>query len=519
MGFKNIPYSPSVVPSPFIKGKESWVELYYFAWESASRHIFHYKSLPAPEALEKYPEVKESSLPPRPDSESIPAPYFMKEGCMNRPKTVFQWDTCFMTMFTKYAPEVFPGIESLDNFYAAQHEDGYISMAHEIDTGEDTYGKKINPPLYAWAEWEYFVHTGDSSRLERVFPILVKYFDWIKKNRRREGSPWVEGIYWFEGTGSCMDNSPRAYQESMTGGEIGWIDLTSQQAMAAMYLGKMAEILGRKDAALRFRQEYKEIADVVNRRMWNERTSFYYDVFPEEENVVSCMTIAGYWPLLCRVATQERAGRMVRHLKDETRFMRPHMVPSLSYSDPNYREDGGYWVGGVWAPTNYMVVRGLAEYGFNDLAAEIAENHVVNMRTVFDEFSPATIWECYAPDLKEPAKSHRKRRNCYVRKDFVGWSGLGPISMLIENIIGVTINAPEDKLYWRIRRCEEHGIDNLKFKDKIVSLRCESRKDYKSPASIKVKSDIGFTLCLSVNDKSEEGQVIPGRENIFIVGK
>ena len=488
MGFQNIPYTKDAVPAPFIAGKEPWIELYYFALECASRHILHYPG--------------------------IPSPYYMKEGCVNRPKTVWQWDTCFMTMFTKYAPDAFPGIESLDNFYATQHEDGYISMAHQIDTGQDTYGERINPPLYAWAEREYYVHTGDSSRLERVLPILVRYYDWIKRNRRRES-----GIYWFEGTGSCMDNSPRAYQESKIGGEIGWIDLTCQQALAAKCLALIAEHLGQKDAADRFTEEYEQISDMVNRRMWNDRTSFYYDVFPEEENVVSCMTVAGYWPLISRVATEPRAKAMAKHLQDETRFMRPHMVPSLAYSDPNYREDGGYWVGGVWPPTNYMVVRGLTAYGFDDLATEIAQNHISNMRTVFDKFSPATIWECYAPDLKEPAKSHRARHNCYVRKDFVGWGGLGPIAMLIENVIGVTLNVPENKLYWCLSLCEEHGVKNLKFNNRIVSLHCESRKDHNSPAKLRIKSEIGLTLCVSLNDERKEFQAIPGRDNIFTVGE
>ncbi|MCK4401512.1 hypothetical protein KAW08_04330 [bacterium] len=489
MRSQSVPYSKLAVPAPFIEGKEPWIELYYFAWECAFKHIRYY--------------------------EGLPSPYYMGEGCTDVPKTVFQWDTCFMTLFTKYAPEVFPGIESLDNFYDTQRGDGYISLAHQIDTHEDTYGKKINPPLYAWVEWEYFVYTGDSSRLKRIFPILVRYFDWIKRNRRREN-----GIYWFEGTGSTgMDNSPRAYQESTTGGEIGWIDLTCQQSLSSMYLAMIAKNLGLGDMADRFNQEYNQISDIVNRWMWNERTSFYYDVFLGEENVVSCMTVAGYWPLISKVAPEQRAKAMVKHLKDKTKFMRLHMVPTLAYSDPNYREDGGYWVGGVWPPTNYMIVRGLVSYGFDDLAAEIAQNHIANMRMVFDEFSPATIWECYAPDLKEPAKSHGKRRDLYVRKDFVGWGGLGTIAMLIENIIGITINVPENKLYWRINLCQEHGIKNLNFKNKLVSLYCQSREDRKGTARLRISSEIGFTLCVSLNDESKEFHVIPNRENIFIVGE
>lgn len=52
-------------------------------------------------------------------------------------QNIFLWDTCFMTMFCNYAHPYVPGICSLDNFYAKQHEDGEISREINRATGKD----------------------------------------------------------------------------------------------------------------------------------------------------------------------------------------------------------------------------------------------------------------------------------------------------------------------------------------------------------------------------------------------
>ena len=43
------------------------------------------------------------------------------DGC------IFMWDSCFMLMFGKDASMLFTFQETLDNFYAFQHKDGFIS--------------------------------------------------------------------------------------------------------------------------------------------------------------------------------------------------------------------------------------------------------------------------------------------------------------------------------------------------------------------------------------------------------
>ena len=64
-----------------------------------------------------------------------------------------------------------------------------------------------------------------------------------------------------------------------------------------------------------------------------------------------------------------------------------------------------HWLGGVWAPTNVMIVKGLERYGrtggnptdhgFNEVAAEAAERYLDGLAAVFRK--TGTLWENYSP--------------------------------------------------------------------------------------------------------------------------
>ena len=107
---------PDVVPQPVYAADTSLVSLYYKAWDMAKDHIRY--------------------------DEGMASPKHMDEGCMGSygTKTIWIWDTAFMTLFCKYSPKNYPGVESLKNFYAPIHDGVPSSLViHHPD----------NPPLFA----------------------------------------------------------------------------------------------------------------------------------------------------------------------------------------------------------------------------------------------------------------------------------------------------------------------------------------------------------------------------------
>jgi glycogen debranching enzyme len=311
-------------------------------------------------------------------------------------------------------------------------------------------------------------------------------------------------FYYFLDCGSSgMDDSPRAPRSPGAGEFFDWIDLSSQMVLSFRCLAKMCATLGDDEKSKYWLARTEELAKAINDDLWCKRTKFYHDR-SSAPNFVNSKTIAGFWPILAEIANDDKLDSLINYLQDEKTFNRLVPVPTLSADDCNYCEDGTYWIGGVWAPTNYMVTRGLTRAGAEaaDTAHRIAVKYLDGLTTTYRNVEPHSLWECYNPEKPLPGLDAYFRR--WVKPDFVGWSGLGPIAMLIENIFGIEINAPARRLDWNIRLCENHGIENLKVGDAIVSLKCEFSESNDGKPKITVNSNENIDVQVKFNGKIVE---------------
>ncbi|HYE26342.1 MAG TPA: trehalase family glycosidase [Clostridia bacterium] len=483
------------LPEPVIS-RSDWVDLYWKAWEIAWLNI----------------------APGTPENRF--APLYMDEAFN---EDVYQWDSVFMTMFGRYGDRLFPSIDTLDNFYQGQRADGYIQRIYLEDNGKIVYeptadDPNVNPPLFAWAELENYRITGDLARLRRVYPVLARYYRWLDRNTR---TPMGNGLYFQTAFGSGMDNVPRADLKKGT-----WTDASLQMALFARNLQSIAELAGQKNEVEEWRREYERLRKTINRVAWNASDGYYYDVQPDGQPT-RVRHIGAFWSLLSGVADDAQVKALVEHLKDPKEFYRPHLFPSLAASDPHYDKMGNYWVGSIWASTNYMTIKGLKRRGYRDLARHAAENHIDNMARVMaadiDEslVNPAerdgdyrSIWECYAPEFPLPGTTWDAKH--LSRHHFVGWSGAGPIAMLFEDVLGFEVNAPENKVEWHITRTDEHGVRNMPIGTQdafdLVAARRNAPDD---KVVIESKSTRDYTLVLHVAGwPTRSFQVAKGKSKI-----
>lgn len=454
----NIPFPKERLPEPVIEDA-NLIDLYYFSWNRAWDKITH--GTKANGFVESY----------------------IDEGFN---EWIYQWDSNFMVAFAMYANDLFPTMLTLDNFYLKQRPDGYIQRVYSEATGdiavEPTADEPVlNPPLFAWMELRYYELTGDASRIERVLPVLVKYHNWIEKNAASVISPW---LYYQTPLGSGMDNVPRRGVE-----KGGWVDFSSQMALAANSISKLAGIIKNGEWSSLFAQKHENIKEAINKYCLHKNGNFLFDVRPDGS--LSTTTHAGaFWALLSEALDAETAKGLVVHLNDTNAFNRPHRIPTLAKYDPDYNPRGHYWLGGVWAPVVFSTVKGLEKYGLFETAYEVAENHLMNIADIYKNFTPSedkiafeeryndgykTIWECYSPEYPEPGI--RWDNTFYGRQDFAGWTATGPIALLIENIIGIDVKASQNKIIWRIHRNDKHGMKNLPFGKEKVSLIVTAGKE------------------------------------------
>jgi len=473
----------SKLPSPVLENNKDYIELYWKAWELAFNHF---------------------KKPPQ------GSPFISNYVDEAFSPSVFQWDTIFMIMFARYAHNIFPAIQSLDNFYSRQYENGYICREIWEANGEDYVyeGRQntVNPPLFGWAELENYKLTNDKSRFAAVLPVLEKYVDWLEKNRKKENT--AHNLYWQTGLGSGMDNTPRSGS--------AWTDMSAQVAMLHRDIAFICNELELKEKAKQHAKIFSEITGRINKLMWNDEDGLYYDL-DDESNQVKVKTIACFWPMLAGMCDQHKAEKLLANLKDPQTFWRTIPFPSLAANHKNYKPQGEYWLGGVWAPTNIMAIKGLDKFSFDDsynyahafreFATHAAQKYLDGMYNVYKQ--TGTIWENYSPEFY--------MRGLPAQADFVGWSGCGPIMLLIENIIGIHVDATKNEVLWYLNRIDKHGIKNLMFGNMTASLVCEKREAVNKKCKITITADKPFTLrVINWSKKAQSFKIQKGVNRIIV---
>ena len=404
---------------------------------------------------------------------------------------IFMWDSSFILMFGKYGARSFDFQATLDNFYSHQCGDGYICREIEEDTGLDHFTRfdpsATGPDILAWCEWAYYENFGDRDRLARVFPCLMAYHEWMRANHT-----WRDGTYWSSGWGCGMDNLPRlqpGYHVCFSHGHMVWNDACMQELMNCKLLIEMAKVLGREADTAGLQEEREHLIRVVNERLWDEETAFYYDLWKNGQ-LNFAKHIGAYWALLAEIVPEDKAERFIAHLTNDAEFAVPCMIPALSADHPLFNPAGGYWKGGVWAPTNYMVLCGLDRYGKFDLSHQIGCNYLKNVVSVFND--TGTVFENYAPC---PDETGKPRPGDPAKGDFVGWTGLAPISVLFEFVFGIKPDAANNVIRWHIDLTERHGVERYPFgKDATLSLLCEARKSAQDEPTVRITSDRPVTV-------------------------
>ena len=451
----NIRFDKSMVPEPILEQDQGFIDLYYKAWELAFDHI-----------------KTQSGMPQSP---------YMDEAF--DPSTIWIWDTCFMVQFCKYAPSVFPGIESLNNFYVPIHDKKEISLRIEIPD---------NPPLFAWTEYEYFKFTNDRKHLGKLLTeqqYLQKHYHWFDSTKPGEiiarSAPTclqkVENGYHWEGGRSGMDNTPRgrtglmATQDRPNNPKMLWIDAIAQQGLSALNIARMLEQLGNNKEAEQWRSRYEELKSKVNKLYWDETDGFYYDIHEDTLEPIKVMTPASYWPMLAEMCSKEQAKKLVDKIQDSDLLGGSVPWVSLARNDADFKKNGLYWRGAVWLPLAYMGIKAIQKYGYLKLAYQNSYAIVSHMMSTYKEYTPNTIWECYEPDEAKPAVDGNN--DALVRQNFCGWSALGPISLLIENILGFyDVNAATKTVRWNKIREDRHGIKNLTFGGIVTTVIAEGNR-------------------------------------------
>jgi hypothetical protein len=322
----------------------------------------------------------------------------------------------------------------------------YMHPNGQIPAYEFAFGD-VNPPVHAWAVWRVYKMTGprggrDRLFLKRAFQKLLLNFTWWVNRKDPEGRNLFAGGFLGMDNVGVFDRS----QPLPTGGHLEQADGTAWMAfycntMLSMALELASEDPAYEDLASKFFEHFIAIADAMNNLggsgLWSEEDGFYYDQLHVDSQHIPLRvrSMVGLMPLiavevldegrfahlegfrrrmdwflrnrqdvagsiacmrpreehghvkrLLAIPTRERLVRVLRYMLDETEFLAPHGIRSVSrvhrerpyqfdVMGTPYRVDyvpaegntglfGGNsnWRGPIWFPVNFLVLEALERY-------------------------------------------------------------------------------------------------------------------------------------------------------------
>jgi len=379
--------------------------------------------------------------------------------------TINQFDTIMSTFFLVYGDINVP--QQLDFFYARQESDGAIRSDYSIKDGNSVHTSSnpegVGAPLFSWAEHNLYHKLDDKKRVRTVAPILEKYWQWLEHNF----FDTTNGLYAVPFVAGGMQNSPRK-------GAKYPIDFNIQQAINASYMAKIGRIINDKDISFRYRKKYFSLRNQINNLMWDTEAQFYFDLNADGKRIPK-KSIAAFWALLAQLPNEAKLVGLVDHLENPDEFAQQNVFPTLAKNEPEYSSKGEGYLGSVFSPYTYMIIKGLEKYSAYRSAKKYSLQHItaiietINARP--EKEGDARIVEAYQAEKYEAARWSRHTH--FPRKQYVPYVGLAGIALLIENVIGLKFSLPRKTVELTMTNIESMGIKNVSLKRNSISIICD----------------------------------------------
>jgi alpha,alpha-trehalase len=184
---------------------------------------------------------------------------------------------------------------------------------------------------------------------------------------------------------SGFDTSFRFGPFSGSTGDYAPICLNSLLYKYERDMAHFATLLGRSTEAAEWNRRAAARRETINKYLWNPTQGMFYDYNFVTQKQSTYNYIAAFYPLWAELATKQQAIALRNHLA-----LLEH-EGGLAMSDTN---SGTQWdLPFGWAPTNWLAIKGLAQYGFGQDSSRIAGEF---SQTILQNFlADATIREKY----------------------------------------------------------------------------------------------------------------------------
>jgi glycogen debranching enzyme len=237
---------------------------------------------------------------------------------------------------------------------------GLVANIHPWETGID------NSPKWDQILEEIKVEKSQTQLLKR------KDLQFVSAEERPSDEAYVKFVYLMELFKRCRyDQGEIAKQSPFL---VYSVLFNSVLFRANLDLLKIASLLGK---------DSKEIQSWIERskygfeeRLWEDRDGTYHSYNLRRQQLIRVQTASSSLPLYGSVPDQDRAARIKEHLYTVCPFHQEHLcvaIPTYDRTQVGFQASN-YWRGPIWVNINWMICKGLLDYGFKELAGKIRLN-------------------------------------------------------------------------------------------------------------------------------------------------
>ncbi|MDE6373079.1 MAG: glycoside hydrolase family 37 [Clostridia bacterium] len=258
--------------------------------------------------------------------------------------------------------------------------------------GFDFINKKetnIHKPMIAQHALFAGEQSGDYDWLKPYFDKLEAFISFYFERCRHESGLF----FWIDDCAIGVDNDPCTFYRPDKSSASILLNCLMYKELLAME--RLSRKFGFSEKADDYYAKACNLRESIRKECWDERDGFFYSVdlnlLPIDKNSVlhsgsprhwNCLlqrigVWSGFLAMWSGIATEEQAERMVvEHYLNERTFFAPFGVRTLSKMEKMYKIETSCnpscWLGPVWGISNYMVFKGLVNYGYVREARELA---------------------------------------------------------------------------------------------------------------------------------------------------
>lgn len=354
-----------------------------------------------------------SSLVPLPHSYVVPGGRF---------REIYYWDSYF-TIYGLAASGKMDLLENmLKNFAYLVDEAGHIPNGNR-----SYYLSRSQPPFFGAMVSLYQKHKGSQAALQFLPQLEKEYQFWMEgavkleagETHRRvvrmaDGSllnhyyddrntPRPESYREDVETAEAVaaEKRPLVYRDIRAAAESGWdfssrwfndaknlstiqtssiipVDLNSLLYHLEEVISELHTAAGNSEKAAEYEKLAEARKEAINKWLWNKQKKAYGDYHFGKKSMTPVLSLAMAFPLYFGIAPEERAAAVARQLEDK--FLMPGgLVTTLNNTGQQWDYPNG------WAPLQWIAIKGLKNYGHQELSDKIASRWLRLNRKVFQQ--------------------------------------------------------------------------------------------------------------------------------------